>query len=87
MVERATQCPLWVISGQIVLGQNPTLSALVQKRTNAGAVGLSVGAKSVHRVIAKSARHIEPNHLTGCASGNFQLPSMISFRGRYSRTV
>lgn len=31
-----------VISGQAVTGQNPTLSALVQKRTNAGAIGLSV---------------------------------------------
>jgi hypothetical protein len=28
------QCPLWVISGQTVAGQNPRLSALVQKRTN-----------------------------------------------------
>jgi hypothetical protein len=27
------QCPLWVISGQTILGQNPTLSALVRKRT------------------------------------------------------
>jgi hypothetical protein len=24
---------------------------------------------------------------TGCVSGNFQLPSTISFRGRYSLTV
>jgi hypothetical protein len=30
---------------------------------------------------------IGPIHLTGRASGNFQLPSMISFRGRYSRAV
>src|SRR5450631_790457 len=35
------ECPLWVISGQTVTGQNPVLSALVQKRTNAGATGLS----------------------------------------------
>jgi hypothetical protein len=27
------QCPLWVISGQTVLGQNPALSAVVRKRT------------------------------------------------------
>ena len=33
--------PLWVISGQTVPGQNPTLSAIVRKRTNAGAIGLS----------------------------------------------
>jgi hypothetical protein len=26
-------CPLWVISGQTVLGQNPALSAIVRKRT------------------------------------------------------
>ena len=31
----------WVISGQVIPGQNPTLSALVRKRTNAGAIGLS----------------------------------------------
>jgi len=35
------ECPLWVISVQTVAGQNPPLSALVQKRTNAGAVGMS----------------------------------------------
>jgi hypothetical protein len=35
------ECPLWVISGQTTLGQKPPLSALVQKRTNTGAVGLS----------------------------------------------
>jgi hypothetical protein len=28
-----TECPLWVIRGQIVPGQNPLLSAIVQKRT------------------------------------------------------
>jgi hypothetical protein len=28
-----SECTLWVISGQIVPGQNPALSALVQKRT------------------------------------------------------
>ena len=38
---RIFQCPLWVISGQTIPGQNPPLSALVQKRTNAGATGLS----------------------------------------------
>src|ERR1017187_2821715 len=32
---------LWVKSGQTIAGENPTLSALVQKRTNAGTVGLS----------------------------------------------
>src|ERR1019366_5687161 len=37
----ALQCRLWVISGQTVTGQNPSLSALAQKRTNAGAVRLS----------------------------------------------
>jgi hypothetical protein len=31
-------CRSWVICGQAVVGQNPILSALVQKRTNAGAV-------------------------------------------------
>jgi len=36
-----SQCRLWVKSGQTIAGQNPPLSALVQKRTNAGAVGLS----------------------------------------------
>jgi hypothetical protein len=38
---KVLQCPLWVKSGQAVTDQNPTLSALVQKRTNADAVGLS----------------------------------------------
>jgi hypothetical protein len=35
------ECPLWVISGQIIAGQKPPLSALVQKRTNASVIGLS----------------------------------------------
>ena len=35
------ECPLWVKSRQTAPGENPTLSAIVQKRTNAGAVGLS----------------------------------------------
>ena len=30
-----------VISGQTIVGQNPAMSAIVQERTNAGAVGLS----------------------------------------------
>jgi hypothetical protein len=34
-------CPNWVISGQTITAQNPPLSALVRKRTNAGAAGLS----------------------------------------------
>src|SRR5450631_647565 len=37
-----SQCRSWVISGQTIAAQNPPLSALVQKRTNADAVGLSV---------------------------------------------
>jgi multidrug efflux pump subunit AcrA (membrane-fusion protein) len=37
----AIQCPLWVISGQTNSLENPPMSALVQKRTNAGAVGMS----------------------------------------------
>jgi hypothetical protein len=36
------QCRLWVISGQTIAGKNPSLSALVQKRTKMGAVGLFV---------------------------------------------
>src|SRR5512132_3740598 len=42
-----SECPLWLISGQTVLGQNPTLSVIVQKRTNAGAVNcpLSLGTE------------------------------------------
>jgi hypothetical protein len=36
-----TPLPLWVISGQIIVARNATLSALVQKRTFAGAIGLS----------------------------------------------
>jgi hypothetical protein len=35
------RCPLWVISRQTTAGKNPPLSALVQKRTNMGATGLS----------------------------------------------
>ena len=31
--DKAATCPLWVISGQALRSQNPTLSALVQKRT------------------------------------------------------
>ena len=27
------KCPLWVVSGQTIAGQNPTLSAVAQKRT------------------------------------------------------
>jgi hypothetical protein len=42
----ARQCRLWVISGQVILGHNPTLSALVRKRTNAGAIGLSAMVES-----------------------------------------
>src|ERR1019366_8019802 len=33
---------MWVISGKTIAGQNPPLSALVQKRTNAGTAELSV---------------------------------------------
>ena len=44
--------PLWVISGQTTLGQNLTLSALVQKRTNAGAAGM----RSAKEVQAHGAR-------------------------------
>src|SRR5450830_1632823 len=29
-----SQCRLWVISGQTIAGENPLLSAIVQKRTN-----------------------------------------------------
>ena len=32
----ASRCPLWVISGQTIPGQNPLLSAMVRKRTFAG---------------------------------------------------
>jgi hypothetical protein len=35
------RCRLWVMSGQIVAGQNRPLSAVAQKRTNAGEVGMS----------------------------------------------
>jgi hypothetical protein len=56
------------------------MSALGQKQTFCGALAMSA-------LCQKRTLHLEPNHLTGCASGNFQLPSMISFRGRYSRTV
>jgi hypothetical protein len=35
------RCPLWVISGQTVSRQNLAMSAVVQKRTIAGAAGLS----------------------------------------------
>jgi hypothetical protein len=41
-------CPLWVISGQSIAGQNQILSALVQKRTNAGTSGLSALCQSRH---------------------------------------
>jgi hypothetical protein len=34
----------WVISGQAVTGQNPTLSALVQERTLIGVAALRVTA-------------------------------------------
>jgi hypothetical protein len=34
-------CPLWVKNRQTVPGQNLTLSAIVRKRTNPSAVGLS----------------------------------------------
>jgi hypothetical protein len=40
-IRRTVRCPLWVISGQIISRQNPPLSAVVQKWTNAGAIGLS----------------------------------------------
>jgi hypothetical protein len=36
-----SKCRSWVINGQTVAGQNSNLSALVRKRTNAGAAGLS----------------------------------------------
>jgi hypothetical protein len=35
------RCPLWIISGQTVSRQNLAMSAVVEKRTNAGAAGLS----------------------------------------------
>jgi hypothetical protein len=47
------QCRSWVISGQTIAGQNRPLSAIPQKRTNAGAVGLS--AKCQKRTNADAA--------------------------------
>jgi hypothetical protein len=43
------QCRSWVISGQTFGRRNPPLSALVQKRTNAGAVGLSAKCQLTQR--------------------------------------
>jgi hypothetical protein len=47
---RPIEMSLWVISGQTTAGQNPRLSALVRKRTNAGTAGLS--AKCQKRTFA-----------------------------------
>jgi hypothetical protein len=50
-----SQCRCWVIIGQTITGQNPPLSALVQKRTNAGATGLSALCQS--RPVQRSKQH------------------------------
>src|ERR1700688_1242041 len=59
----ASGCPLWVISGQTIPRQNRPLSALVQKRTNGGAAGLS--AKCQKRTNPPQQTASLFNHLVG----------------------
>ena len=46
---RTGQCPLWVISGQTVPGQNPAMSAVVQKQTFDGP-HVDLGGSHTHSV-------------------------------------
>jgi hypothetical protein len=65
-----SQCRIWVISGQTIAGQNPPLSALVQKRTKCcGAANVryvpqadSCTAAIFHSISGKST-HLHGTHV------------------------
>src|ERR1019366_7320921 len=75
---------LRVISEQIIAGQNQALSALVQKRTNAGVVGLSAKCQKLTHALQQlrvcKCMHVKINRSCGiCLAPGFYVRAMAIF--------